>query len=70
MKSGCFPATLVPLTKLFGIQLDVSSNKTATLIRRAPSLSEITACSGQKIRRITELERQKSWQRLNTRVLR
>lgn len=52
MKSGCFPATPVSLTKLFGIQLDVSSNKTAILITRAPSLSEITACSGQKIRRI------------------
>lgn len=41
------PAVPVLLAKLFEIQLDVSSNKIAPLMRGAPSLSEITPCSGQ-----------------------
>lgn len=51
MRSGCFPSMPVSLTKLPGIELDMGYNNTAILIRRAPTLSEITACSGQKIRR-------------------
>lgn len=50
-KTQCFPTIPITLTKLSGIQLDVSSSKTATLIRRTPSLSEMTPCSGQKMRR-------------------